>query len=153
MTRSEFLESMKAQLEARRDELVAAARSELCELQNVSDDETNSWDDERDDVDTMTDDMNALLLEHAGEELEQINHALERLRDGEYGHCEECGRRIPMERLRAMPFTTHCVHCREELECAEAASCVKVTNREWPGMPWRRNDASAFRSRRVWQVW
>ena len=150
MTRSEFLKSMRSRLEGRRDELLASARAELRELQNVSDDGSNSWDDERDEVDTMTDYMNALLLDHAGEELEQINHALECLRDGEYGHCEECGRRIPMERLRAMPFATHCVHCQEEREHVHASRSVTAPFRRWPC---RRSAASAFRSRRVQEVW
>jgi RNA polymerase-binding transcription factor DksA len=30
--------------------------------------------------------------------------------------CEQCGRKIPKERLKAIPDTVLCVHCAEEFE-------------------------------------
>ncbi|WP_211745816.1 TraR/DksA C4-type zinc finger protein [Paenibacillus sp. Marseille-Q4541] len=49
------------------------------------------------------------LDEHQNNELEQINHALEKIKDGSYGLCEVCGQPIPYERLEALPFTTLCI--------------------------------------------
>lgn len=42
-------------------------------------------------------------------ELDQIEHALERIDAGTYGVCEECGKPIPAERLEARPAATMCI--------------------------------------------
>lgn len=56
------------------------------------------------------------LMESEGGTLEQIESALERIEDGEYGQCEECGARIPKTRLNALPYATMCVKCASRLE-------------------------------------
>jgi len=38
--------------------------------------------------------------------------ALARLAEDRYGTCEDCGRHIPLARLRAVPETTLCVTCK-----------------------------------------
>jgi RNA polymerase-binding transcription factor DksA len=43
--------------------------------------------------------------------IRQIEAALDRLRDGTYGTCQECGEPIPTERLVAVPWTAFCVGC------------------------------------------
>lgn len=45
----------------------------------------------------------------------QINHALERLRGGLYGTCEDddCGEEISPKRLAAQPWATLCLRCQE----------------------------------------
>lgn len=43
---------------------------------------------------------------------EQVDHALERLNQGTYGVCEDCGKQIPAERLRFRPEATRCVDCQ-----------------------------------------
>ena len=54
----------------------------------------------------------SLLVERAN----KLAEALERLRGGEYGVCEECGETIAPARLRAMPEVTTCVRCQDRLE-------------------------------------
>ena len=54
----------------------------------------------------------SLLVERAN----KLAEALERLRDGEYGLCEECGEPIAPARLRAMPEVDRCVRCQDRLE-------------------------------------
>lgn len=54
----------------------------------------------------------SLLVERAN----KLAEALERLRGGEYGVCEECGEAIAPARLRAMPEVTTCVRCQDRLE-------------------------------------
>jgi RNA polymerase-binding protein DksA len=49
-------------------------------------------------------------------ELQALDLALERLADGSYGVCEECGDEIPVERLRAHPAATRCVRCQSVFE-------------------------------------
>ena len=46
----------------------------------------------------------------------KIDDALERIEDGSYGICEECGDEIGAERLKARPVTTLCVTCKSEQE-------------------------------------
>jgi RNA polymerase-binding transcription factor DksA len=43
--------------------------------------------------------------------LEQIGAALERLDDGSYGRCVDCGSAIARERLELRPFAAGCVAC------------------------------------------
>lgn len=49
----------------------------------------------------------------------KIQEALQRLNDGEYGICEECGEEIGIERLKARPVTTLCIACKSNQEIAE----------------------------------
>jgi RNA polymerase-binding protein DksA len=56
------------------------------------------------------------LLENEEEALAQIERALARIDKGTYGTCEECGTEIPKERLKAIPYTRHCVECARKLE-------------------------------------
>ncbi|PKR78129.1 hypothetical protein CEY16_09450 [Halalkalibacillus sediminis] len=43
------------------------------------------------------------LFNKQQKELEEVNHALEKIEKGEYGYDEETGEEIPTERLKAMP--------------------------------------------------
>ncbi len=45
-------------------------------------------------------------------EIQEIDDALERLRDGSFGICEDCGMRIPMRRLEAIPYARLCLSCK-----------------------------------------
>ena len=54
----------------------------------------------------------SLLVERAN----RLAEALDRLREGEYGTCEECGEAIAPARLKAMPEVTTCVRCQDRLE-------------------------------------
>lgn len=45
---------------------------------------------------------------------EQVEHALERVREGAYGICEGCARKIPAERLKYQPAATRCVECQSQ---------------------------------------
>lgn len=50
------------------------------------------------------------------ERVNRLSEALDRLNEGEYGICVECGERIAPARLRAMPEVTTCVRCQDRLE-------------------------------------
>jgi DnaK suppressor protein len=71
----------------------------------------------------------ASLIERAEETLLEIESALDRVDDGGYGICIDCGEDIPIERLKAIPFTTYCVDCKSKLS-AEASSDVAPTERK-----------------------
>ena len=65
------------------------------------------------------------LLQMHIERLREIEDALDRLADGSYGVCENCGEAIPNERLKVLPFTTYCVRCQEQQERMGAGSKLK----------------------------
>ena len=54
----------------------------------------------------------SLLVERAN----RLAEALERLRKGTYGVCEECGEPIAPARLEALPEVTTCVRCQDRIE-------------------------------------
>jgi RNA polymerase-binding transcription factor DksA len=53
-----------------------------------------------------------LLVHLLDENREQVEHALQRIREGAYGVCETCGHRIPAARLSFQPAATRCVECQ-----------------------------------------
>jgi DnaK suppressor protein len=71
----------------------------------------------------------ASLIERAEETLLEIESALDRVDDGGYGICIDCGEDIPIERLKAIPFTTYCVDCKSKLS-AEPSSDLAPTERK-----------------------
>ncbi|MBN1394797.1 MAG: TraR/DksA C4-type zinc finger protein [Pirellulales bacterium] len=56
------------------------------------------------------------LMENEGDTLSQIETSLERIEEGTYGLCEECGAKIPKNRLNAIPYATLCIRCAEQQE-------------------------------------
>jgi RNA polymerase-binding transcription factor DksA len=48
--------------------------------------------------------------------LEQVEHALDRIRSRTYGACEDCGGVIAKKRLEAIPFASLCIRCAEKQE-------------------------------------
>jgi RNA polymerase-binding transcription factor DksA len=53
-----------------------------------------------------------ILIHLLDENREQVERALERVREGAYGICESCNRRIPQARLDFQPAATRCVECQ-----------------------------------------
>ena len=56
------------------------------------------------------------LLASEEDTLGLIEAALERIEDGQFGLCQECGSSIPKTRLNALPYTPYCVKCAEKLQ-------------------------------------
>ena len=46
-------------------------------------------------------------------EIKRIEAALQRIEDGEFGFCNNCGDNIPFKRLEVSPSTPLCVDCAE----------------------------------------
>jgi len=44
-------------------------------------------------------------------ELQLVNLALHRMKEGEYEVCQDCGETINFERLKVLPYTEHCISC------------------------------------------
>jgi DnaK suppressor protein len=45
--------------------------------------------------------------------LESIDSALDRIEDGQYGKCVNCGQPIQEKRLEAVPWARHCLRCQD----------------------------------------
>lgn len=51
----------------------------------------------------------------------KIRETLQKIEDGRFGQCEECGDDIGIERLKARPVTALCIECKRKQEAAERA--------------------------------
>jgi len=60
--------------------------------------------------------LSLLLTDRDKEKLFAINEALEKLKEGSYGICEECGDKIGHGRLKVMPLAKYCVNCQSKVE-------------------------------------
>ncbi len=49
-------------------------------------------------------------------ELTQIETAIKLIREGRYGLCEDCQVKIPIARLKALPYTPLCIDCQRKRE-------------------------------------
>lgn len=56
--------------------------------------------------------------------LRNINDARDRLMDGEYGLCVECGEEIDAKRLAADPVASRCLICQQSFE-SDDSSCER----------------------------
>ncbi len=76
--------------------------------------------DPKDIVDIASDDVDRKMLETIGakdmKRLRLIDSALSRIEQGKYGLCMKCGKRIPRERLEAIPYALMCIECKNEDE-------------------------------------
>jgi DnaK suppressor protein len=63
--------------------------------------------------------LDAKISMRQHKQLKEIEEALERIKHGEYGTCEECGEPIPEQRLRLFPSARLCVRCQEEADYYE----------------------------------
>lgn len=63
-------------------------------------------------------DLELALDEHETAELAAVQAALQRLEDGSYGDCVDCGTHIAPARLQAAPEAARCIHCQEKAEKA-----------------------------------
>jgi RNA polymerase-binding protein DksA len=67
-------------------------------------------------TETYDRELDYTLEENAGRVLGEIDAALQRIEDGTYGTCTNCGGRIPEERLEALPWAILCIDCQRVQE-------------------------------------
>lgn len=51
--------------------------------------------------------------------IKKIRNSLEDIENGAYGICDDCGEDISIERLKARPVTSSCIHCKTKKESQE----------------------------------
>lgn len=71
-------------------------------------------------TDNMLQSQTFLQIERNGNEIYEIDEALERIERGKYGICESCGRSIDIQRLEALPYAPLCLRCKIEMEGIES---------------------------------
>jgi DnaK suppressor protein len=57
-----------------------------------------------------------MLSANARQAVDEIDRALERMKNGTYGVCVPAGRRINVARLEAIPWAEFCVDCKQRVE-------------------------------------
>lgn len=59
------------------------------------------------------------IIERESKLIVKIKEALERLEEGTFGICEECGNEISEKRLEARPVAIRCIDCKRKQEIEE----------------------------------
>ncbi len=76
--------------------------------------------DEIDSADLEMERFNQLRLrERETLYLKKVEYALRKIEEGTYGICENCGKPIGFERLKARPVAVYCIECKVKLEAEE----------------------------------
>lgn len=98
-------------------QLRADTLSEICERLE------NDCQIKGDDVDLAIDERERLLNQKlSGRQnffLKKIGESLDKIDNGTFGECEDCGAQIKTQRLMARPTATLCISCKEEQERSE----------------------------------
>jgi DnaK suppressor protein len=114
----------KAELQRFRDLLEGKRREIIRRAQQTLDEDMSlDADDLPDEMDLASSEyLQSFTFRLRGREkvfLEKIQKALDKIDDGSFGVCEECGSAISNKRLEARPETTLCIRCKEDQERVE----------------------------------
>jgi RNA polymerase-binding transcription factor DksA len=94
-----------------------SAKEELCWFsEHMADAATDSYDR----------DCALALLSSTQNALYEIDQALHRILEGNYGICEMTGEQIESERLKAIPWTRFSVHAQQQIEARRGGPRVKL---------------------------
>ena len=109
-------------LEAREKELRTEIREELLRAnsEHYADLAGQVHDPEESSVADLLVDLNLATIEKHVEELRQVETALARMKEGEYGISIDCGGPIGEARLLANPVAQRCIRCQEAWEKTHA---------------------------------
>jgi DnaK suppressor protein len=111
------LQRFKKLLVAQREDLMGNARKVL------SGDIHVDPDDFPDEMDTASSEVNlqftGRLREREQGLLSKIDAALDKIEEGVYGECANCGEEIGVKRLKARPVAELCIECKSEQEKLE----------------------------------
>jgi DnaK suppressor protein len=111
------LKKFKDMLEAKRQEIIKRAQ------QTLDEDMTLDANDLPDEMDLASSEyLQSFTFRLRGREkvfLDKIQKALEKIDNGTFGTCDDCGEKISIKRLEARPETTLCIRCKEDQERVE----------------------------------
>src|ERR1700730_1770438 len=115
MARRDALLRLHRSLMGRRDELRKRLGGELQDLRGFQGD-ASTGDSADLAFDSGSEEVTSQLAELESRELSQVERALGKLKQGTYGLCEGCQKKILVARLNALPFITTCIECQREME-------------------------------------
>tara|TARA_Y100000588_G_C14168114_1_gene887851 strand:- start:726 stop:1115 length:390 start_codon:yes stop_codon:yes gene_type:complete len=72
------------------------------------------------------------LEEQEWNKLKQVEAALEKVENGEYGICDQCEKKIPEARLKIIPYTEFCTQCLSEIEKKSSLDDQETENTKEP---------------------
>jgi DnaK suppressor protein len=104
---TKHLNSLEQELRTRLTGLtnhVANLREEMLVEDDVDDEATQAFR-------SSSRDLIMLTLEREIRNISEIEQALERIKNHQYGVCVSCDEKIPYNRMRAIPWTRMCVDC------------------------------------------
>jgi RNA polymerase-binding protein DksA len=106
-----FIEKMKQSLQAQKSEIISNLM-----VSNEDFKEIVEGMDPKDMADIASDDIDRKMIEALGAQelkrLKGIDSALTRIEQGKYGLCIKCSKRIPQDRLEAIPYALMCIECK-----------------------------------------
>jgi len=110
-----FLKKMKTSLFDLKQEILKNLASESEDFRTIIEDM-----DPKDLADIAADDIDRKTLEALGTQelrrLQLIESALARIENEKYGLCARCSKKIPRERLEAIPYALLCIECKSSEE-------------------------------------
>jgi DnaK suppressor protein len=115
-SRGQRYDELRTILEDRRREIQSEVQTRMKDVR--ADQGLGVVDDVETSESDIQDEIEFALIQMKAETLHRINEALERLEEGTYGRCFECGEEIEPRRLRALPFAVRCKDCEEAREIA-----------------------------------
>lgn len=104
------------------DELKVILENRKIQIQSNIEDSTNNIEqlsdmdckDDYDFAESSSDSFTSeIIAKQQFNELNEINNALNAIKDGSYGVCKMCDEVISIGRLKAKPFAKYCTICRE----------------------------------------
>jgi DnaK suppressor protein len=114
--RKRELNSFRKLLTRRLEELLLEAEKTRNTVKATEEASSDPMDQASDNVNR---DFLLRLRERESKLIVKIKEALERIENGTFSICEECGGQISVKRLRARPMATLCIECKHEQEALE----------------------------------
>jgi DnaK suppressor protein len=116
MVEKEAYKGIRARLEQERASLQSDIETLSADNQAQQDDYGVGNHVADDASEVFTRERNLALRGNAQDLLAQVDAALERLDQGNYGICARCGQEIAVERLDALPYAIYCISCQSQVE-------------------------------------
>lgn len=107
------VENIRAQLEEKRAVILSRIPVKHNKNQSVI---AAQFNPDRSDLaqDYFLEERQSALVAHMKETLEQVDAALQRIGEGDYGRCTRCGKNVSPQRLEALPYAELCIACQEQ---------------------------------------
>jgi len=117
MAKSRRAQNIRQLLEQRKRQLTAEMQGMMRDVRREG--RAARAADEQDEAEADTrSDIDLAVIQLKSETVARIDAALRRLDQGNHGDCVECGEKISIERLTALPFALRCRDCEESREKA-----------------------------------